>query len=166
MSELSPLKTAAIGALEFAAMTTDKTLEGFSQSTAFEKPEEGGNHAMWVAGHLARTYDWVLDKYGEKATLPAVYADVFAAGKDVEEDEEKYPPFDHVVAALSERRQSCIKWFTSLSEEKAAEVLDEEARMFGQTFAGMMGALGAHENFHAGQLSVVRKKLGMGRVFG
>ena len=166
MSDQSPLKTAALGAFDFAAMTTDKTLEGFDEKTAFVKPDEGGNHAIWIAGHLARTYDWVLDRYGEQAALDPVYADVFAAGKDVDDDESKYPPFDSVVAALSERRQACRDWFERLPEDKAAEVLDEEARMFGQTFAGMMGALGAHENFHAGQLSVVRKKLGLGRVFG
>lgn len=163
---MSDLKTAAMGAFNFAALTTDKALDGFDQSTAFTTPDEGGNHAAWIAGHLARTYDWVLDRYGETAALPDVYADVFAAGKDVELDAAKYPPLDDIVVALNERRQACADWFNSLPEEKAAEELDEEARIFGQTFAGMMGALGAHENYHAGQLSVVRKKLGMDRVFG
>jgi len=163
---VTDLKTAALGAYNFAAFTTDKTLEGFTQDTAFETPEEGGNHAAWVAGHLARTYDWILDRYASAGSLEPVYAEVFAAGKDVEPDPEKYPPFEHITAALTERRQAVAKWFEDLPEEKAAEELDEEARMFGQTFAGMMGALGDHENFHAGQLSVVRKKLGMPRVFG
>ncbi len=162
----SDLKTAALGAFNFAAYTTDKTLEGFDQSTAFETPADGGNHAAWIAGHLARTYDWILDRYGRSAILDPVYAEIFAAGKDVEADRSKYPPFADIVSALKERRQAVADWFSALPEEKAASELDEEARMFGQTFAGMMGALGAHENFHAGQLSVVRRKLAMDRVFG
>ncbi len=163
---MSDLKAAALGAFGFAAMTTDKAFEGFDQSNAFTCPDEGGNHAAWVAGHLAQTYAWVLDRYAGEGGLDPALKDLFGGGSEPKEDPAVYPPFDELMATMKDRRQAFTDWFSALPEEKAAELLDEEARMFGQTFAGMVGAMGAHENYHAGQLSVVRKKLGMARIFG
>ncbi len=77
-----------------------------------------------------------------------------------------YPPFTELVSSMKERRQALIDWFGGLTDEKAAEELDDEFKMFGQTFAGMVGAIGVHDNYHVGQLSLVRKHLGMGRIFG
>ncbi len=163
---MSDHKAAGLGAFGFAAFTTDKAFEGFDQSNAFEMPSEGGNHAAWVAGHLAQTCDWVLDRYGKAGALDPSYKDLFGQNSEPSTDATAYPPFAELLSKMKERRQALIDWFGALPDEKAAEELDEEARMFGQTFAGMMGALGAHENYHAGQLSVVRKKLGMDRIFG
>ncbi len=81
-------------------------------------------------------------------------------------DASAYPPYDGIVASMEDRRQAFTDWFNALPDDKAAEELDEEARMFGQTFAGMVGAIGVHDNYHVGQLSLVRKHLGMGRIFG
>lgn len=163
---MSDLKAAALGSFGFAALTTDKALEGFDQSNAFICPDEGGNHAAWVAGHLALTYDWVLDRYASAGGLDASYKELFGGGTEPSDDAAVYPPFASIMDRLAERRRAFIDWFSAMPEEKAAEPLDEEARMFGHTFAGMIGAIGAHENYHAGQLSVVRKKLGLGRAFG
>jgi len=163
---MSDLKTAALGAFGFATLTTEKAFEGFDQSNAFTCPEGGGNHAAWIAGHLALTYAWVLDRYAGDGGLDASYKELFGGGTEPKADASAYPPYDEIVASMKDRRQAFTDWFNALPEDKAAEELDEEARMFGQTFAGMVGAIGVHDNYHVGQLSLVRKHLGMGRIFG
>ena len=162
---MSDLKNAALGTLGFCAMLTDKAFDGFDQSNAFTTADEGGNHAAWVAGHLAQTCDWVLGNFAGSAELDESYKSLFGmdSAPGAEAD---YPPFADLLAQLKERRQAMQDWFSGLTDEQAAAELDEEYRMFGQTVAGMIGAIGAHENYHCGQLSVVRKKLGIGRVFG
>ena len=166
MIGLCPHKSAALGAFGFAQMTTDKTFEGFDQTNAFVVPEEGGNHAAWIAGHLAQTYDWLLTEMGEGSALPASYKELFGQNSVPSDEPGVYPPFEELLSAMRGRRSAALEWFTALPDGRAAEPLKEEWREFGQTYAGMIGALGAHENFHAGQLSVVRKKLGFTRVFG
>ncbi len=161
---MSDLKTAALGSMGFAIFTTEKALEGFDDSNAYVRPDGGGNNAAWIAGHLARTYDWALEHFAQRGTLGEQYKDHFGGG--TEPADSGYPPFSELTAALKERRQAFSDWFSGLPEEKAAGELEEDFRMFGQTCAGMIGAMAAHENYHAGQLSVIRKQLGMDRVMG
>ena len=162
---MSDLKDAALGAFSFAGFTTDKALDGFSEATKCETCESAPNHAAWTLGHLAYTYDSTLvEMAGQEAKLDGSWKTMYGMGSAPAVDDPH--SFDELKAAFTERRQAMSDWFSGLSEEKAAEALPEEWAMFGKSVAGMMGALGAHENFHAGQLSVVRKKLGMDRVFG
>lgn len=160
----SDLKAGALGAFNFAAAWTDQTLDGFDESTRCETCEHNPNHAAWTAGHLAYTYDSVLAKLtGAEPTLGERWNEQFGMGSKPASDP---PPLAELRETLSTRRKAFAEWFASLPDEQVAEPLPEDWRFFGETHAGMMGALGAHETFHAGQLNAIRKKLNLGPVFG
>jgi|GEM_PF-2575130 len=76
------------------------------------------------------------------------------------------PAIAELRETLKARRQAFVDWFLALPEERVVDALPEDWAFFGGNYAGMVGALGAHETFHAGQLAAMRRKLDLGPVFG
>lgn len=124
----------------------------------------GGNHPVWVAGHLAfgeGNLFWHMMR-GEPNPL-AEWAEIFDGGSEPSDDASKYPPLEELIAKYCELREQSLALLGSLSEED----LDQPSANCPEEYAGFFGtwrqcylSAALHGMMHRGQLADSRKSLG------
>jgi uncharacterized damage-inducible protein DinB len=127
----------------------------------------GANHAMWIAGHLASTDDFFVSRLANRpASNPAGWNDLFGTGTKPLPDLSAYPSPDVVLQQLAGRRRELTSWFRSLNEMDLGLQVPEELQRFAANIADVMPSIAWHEAWHSGQLSLVRRQLGLAPKFG
>ena len=169
----SEAATHCIHQLRFSRGGLLRVLEGFPADKLIALPDfaSGGavaNHALWIVGHLATTDDWFLNQMdtNEKTQLSDHWHEIFGGGSKPVADASKYPPFAELQNALQQQRDRLINWFTQRSAKELAAPTPEKWKKYAPTVADFAFFLAWHEGYHAGQLSVVRKALGLAPAFG
>ncbi|MCK4871666.1 MAG: DinB family protein [Phycisphaerales bacterium] len=146
-------------------MTRDaivELLDGFPADQAAHRPSDTDNHALWILGHLAVTDEWIIKKLGEKGQLPAAYDGLFGYQSMVHGSADGYPPFDEVRNQFDAVRQRLLDVFEAADAATLAEPLvDYEGDLLGAPLL-----LAWHEGWHSGQLSSIRRALGLKPAFG
>jgi uncharacterized damage-inducible protein DinB len=162
--------------LRFARSGFMRVLEGIPADKLTSLPafavESGGgtiaNHATWIVGHLATTDDWFMQQMGaaSELELSAAWHELFGGGSKPEDDASKYPPIDELVSAMQAQRERLVQWFSERSEKELAAASPEKWAKYAPTVADFAFFLAWHEGYHGGQLSVVRKCMGLAPAFG
>ena len=153
--------------LAFARKATLGLLEDIPDDKLRFRPGGAGNHATWITGHLAWTDDHFLSKLGDRESkCTGEWDALFGKGSRVLDQAEKYPPFTELREALSERRETLVSWFLSMSGERLAAALPEDWQVFAKSYGVLINTIAWHEGMHAGQLTVIRRELGLGPKFG
>jgi len=125
---------------------------------------KGGNHPLWIAGHLAYSEGWVLQEtmLGESNPL-AGWKEVFSMGTEPVGDADKYPPFDEVLAKLQEVHQANMTLLDSMSEDD----LDTSSKACPPEYEGFVGTyrlcfqqIASHWLMHQGQVADARRAAG------
>lgn len=123
----------------------------------------GGNHPLWVLGHIVRAESDLLDGFilGKPNRFPK-YEGVFSMGTTPTTDASQYPPMDELFAKFEEIRAATLAHLDTLSEEdldKPSHAPEE----FGPPFATMgacFAAMSTHMSFHSGQVADARRAVG------
>ena len=78
----------------------------------------GGNHPLWVLGHLAYSEGAIIQgmMLGEENPL-AEWKEIFGDGTEPTDNANDYPPFDAVMARCQEVHQANVALLDSFSEE-------------------------------------------------
>ena len=124
---------------------------------------KGGNHALWVAGHITYTLAWLTDEMLKgKTNALASWKELFDTYTDPVEDADHYPPFDDVVERCREYHQACMELLESLTEDELDEKVDcpEGFESFVGTKRLCFRTAANHWLFHFGQLADTRRSLG------
>lgn len=142
-----------------------KDLEG--EETVTQPTAAGGNHALWVIGHLACTESGILKGFVEGKESPL--SDMngkYGPGSEPTANVADYPSKEELLTKLDQARQDTLNYLKSISDD----VLDEPSTKPDDAMFGTKGRclvlLGSHQMFHAGQVSDCRKTLGKPPVFG
>ncbi len=155
-----------MAALNFARNWTLELLSDIPQDKLTHQPCAGGNHALWIAGHIAYADDIFMTHVGNK---PARFSDswvkLFGMETTPQADAGVYPTLSELTNALADNREGLLAWFSSMGAEDLAKPLPEDWRSFAANQGILMSTIAWHEGLHAGQLTVVRKSLGLGRKF-
>jgi hypothetical protein len=139
-------------------------LEDMKNAPLTFRTPNGGNHPLWVLGHLA---------YGEGAMLwslmqgkpnpLAEWKDLFDGGTEPTADAEKYPSFDEVLGRLYELRSQSMDLLDALSEED----LDQPSKNAPEGFEPFFGSYrlcflmtAMHWMNHRGQAADCRRAVG------
>ena len=77
-----------------------------------------------------------------------------------------HPDRVELLETMSSARRELVDWITSLPESKLADPVPEPYREFAPDYLSVPTTLTWHEGFHAGQLSAIRRSLGLPRIFG
>lgn len=166
-TKTNPLLETGLTGLAFARGATLGLLEAIPKDKLATPAFPGGNHALWIAGHLAVSDDAFLTALGGATSpLPARWKELFGTGSKPSAKAGDYPELKEVLAALSERRQALVTWLKSLDEAKLRAPLPEDWKEFAATHADLATSLAWHEGVHAGQLTSIRKALGLKPLFG
>ncbi len=124
---------------------------------------KGGNHPLWILGHVAYSESALLDEFmlGRPNRFEK-WKDLFAPGTAPVPDAKRYPSMDELFAAFDAVRADTLSHLASLSERD----LDKPSRaseLFGPALAtvgGCFWAMISHVSFHGGQVADARMALG------
>lgn len=127
----------------------------------------GGNHAMWIAGHLA-VVEGRLQQVLHGIPNPVHHwKPLFDWGSEPMDDPAAYPPFDEVFETFKALRKRTHAFLDEFGEEG----LDRPTRLQPPYFRGFETAgsailiIACHACGHLGGLNVVRAAAGKHRLF-
>ncbi|MCH8005148.1 MAG: DinB family protein [Planctomycetes bacterium] len=148
--------------LELARRSTLKLVADIPAEHHCHQPVPKANHATWVLGHLANTDNFFLTSLGGRdPVIDKSWGDLFGMGSEPTGDPGRYPSLTEVKAGCERARAALIDWFASMDDQKLQSPLPDQMKGFAPNYAGVMGTLAWHEGLHAGQLSAVRRSLGL-----
>ncbi len=151
-----------LSTMAFARQNTMGFLEDIPEDKVCFQVCPGANHAMWVLGHLATTDDHFLSSVGGKESrCGEKYKALFGMGSTPTGSPSDYPPIDEIKEIVHERREALAAWFGSMSEEQLAQPLSGDAAFFAANHGALMSTIAWHEGLHSGQLTMIRKALGI-----
>lgn len=163
----NPLRDNALTLLEFSRRNTLGFLEDVPEEAWFHQPFEGANHVAWIVGHLASTDGFFVTTFAGKASqVPESWNELFGRGSKPQPTPARYPPPSELRDVLARRREDLLAYFRGLPDNKLLEPLDSDWERFAPNRIGLAGSIAWHEGLHAGQLTAIRKSLGIGPRFG
>lgn len=129
--------------------------------------ERGGNHPLWIMGHLAYIEGGIpriiLGDEGEPNPVE-YWAELFAPGTEPKADALMYPPFDEVVSTFRRLRARTL----SLLDEIGEEGLGRVPKAVPPGFEDAMSTVGTallltclHQMVHYGQIADARRVAGL-----
>ena len=156
-----------IRVLAFARRVTLALIEEIPEAECLRQPLPGANHALWVAGHLASSDDFFLEQLGGKEPrCDAKFKALFGMGSTPTGSPGDYPPFEEIKEMLHERREALNAGFGSMSAEQLNEPLTGDYKDFAPNYGALMSTICWHEGIHAGQVTLIRRNLGIKPLFG
>ncbi|MHC5108691.1 MAG: DinB family protein [Planctomycetota bacterium] len=164
----SPLLDTGLFAMNFSRKFTMSYLDAIPEDQWTHMPLPGGNHALWIAGHVAWEDEDMLGNLvtGRRNKLPQSWHEACGQGSTPIPDRNAYPSIEEARNRMAELRQELVDFFSSKSEGQRLEPLTDPQLKFAGNLAGLMVYIGSHECMHAGQLTAIRKSLKLEPVFG
>lgn len=156
-----------LAALDFSRQTLHTMVEGFPADKACHQPFPGANHMLWNMGHIAWVDDLFLTSLaGQPSALSPAFIEKFAWKTTPTSNPADYPDLLTVRRHLDERRLTLTKWFRRLTAPQLAAATPANFQDMAKIFADLPGSIAGHECMHVGQITVVRKSLGLARQIG
>jgi len=123
----------------------------------------GGNHVLWILGHLIHSESNLLDSFilGKPNRFPE-WEGLFSMGSTPSTDASLYPTMDELLAKSEEIRAASLAHLDTLTDEdldQKSNAPEEFGAHFG-TVGACFSAIAGHMYFHAGQVAVVRLAAG------
>ncbi len=163
----NPVLERGVAALKFARQTILQFLEDIPEDKLTHQPCAAGNHALWIAGHLAQADDYFMTHVGNKpARCTESWGKLFGMGSTPKPDAATYPSLSEIKNSLADNREALLGWFGSMSGEDLNKPLPDDYKSFAADFGMLMTSIAWHEGMHTGQLTVVRKSLSLAPKFG
>ncbi len=154
--------------MEMCDQATIGLIEDMRDAPLTQPTPRGGNHPLWVLGHLTfieANIPAVL--YGESNPL-AHWAPLFAPGTEPTTDAGAYPPFDEVLRVYRESRARNLKLLDQIGEagldrptKAPPKGLEQALGTVGRTFL----TIALHQMNHRGQVADARRAAGRKPVF-
>ena len=127
----------------------------------------GGNHAMWIAGHLA-VIEGRLHKmlYGTPNPVEH-WKPLFDWGSEPRDDPSAYPPYEEVMQTFRRLRAGTLAFLDEVGEEGLDRPTKHQPPGFSgfETVGSAMMIVGCHACGHFGGVTVVRRASGRQPVF-
>lgn len=122
----------------------------------------GGNHPLWVLGHVVRAESDLLDGFilGKPNRFPEL--ENCSMGNTPTTNAADYPSMDELLGKFEQIRTATIAHLDTLSEEdldQKSHAPEEFGEMFG-TVGACFAAMATHMAFHTGQVADARKAAG------
>lgn len=148
--------------LHWSRKTVLDLLGGFPPDRMLYRPGPADCHALWIMGHIALSDAWILNMItGDKKTLGEEWR-AFGYQTDLTENACDYPPLDEVREQLGHQRERLLTWLAGASEADLFAPLDDGGIGFAATPLEAINKEIWHEGWHSGQLSTLRRAVGLG----
>ena len=151
--------------LDVSRACTLKMVDGIPADKLCHVPVPGANHAIWVLGHCATTDSFFAGIVGERpSVVDESWSKLFWMGSESVDDPSVYPSLDEITSAMEQARGALLETFQSMDEKQLIAAVPEKLKPFAPNVGGIMYSVAWHEGFHVGQLSAVRRSLGLERA--
>lgn len=131
--------------------------------------DSGGNHPLWVLGHLTHSESQLLDVFilGRVNRFPEL-APMFGMTTQPTANADDYPKMDELLAKNEAIRGAVHDHLATLADEdldKLSHAPEEWGEGF-STAGGVFTAMAIHVGFHAGQVADARRAAGKPPLMG
>ncbi len=155
-----------IATLTFARRRTLDLLRDIPNDKLGHQLTPGGNHALWILGHLANSDNFFHTTVGRSSSsLPETWNDLFGMNSKPLGDPAKYPALDELQQRMAECRETLISWARSMTPQQLAAPLPDDLATFAPNCCALLPCIAWHEGIHAGQLTMIRRDLGISPMF-
>ncbi len=129
------------------------------------QPAEGRNHAWWLFGHIVLSTDIARYMTGASSLNPAEWAALFGMGTSPSKTGQGYPPPEDLTAQFVRNVEAAVQSIRELTDDQLnqspATLLPEPLREFFGTRGRLISGYAYHCLYHAGQIMMIRKMLGL-----
>jgi len=162
----------AIDLIRHAMQVSDKAtlqlIEDMRDSAVTQPTPRGGNHPLWVLGHITLVEGNVPHVLFGEPNPVAKWAPLFAPGTEPKADASMYPPFEEVLRTYRDLRARNLKILEDLGEDgldrptvAPPKGLEEALATMGKAFL----TIAMHQMSHRGQVADCRRAAGRKPIF-
>jgi uncharacterized damage-inducible protein DinB len=155
-------------ALQLADQSTLSLIEDMRDAPLTQPTSRGGNHPLWVLGHITLTEGNIPQVILGEPNPVAHWAPLFAPGTEPKADASAYPPFEEILRTYRDLRSRNLRLLEQLGEEG----LDRKTAAPPKGMEHVLGTVGAaflviamHQMNHRGQIADCRRAAGRKPVF-
>jgi len=154
-------------AKQFALHTRlfNNVLEGVEESQGAKRMSEQVNHLQWIAGHLANARYNYAPMLGLEEFFPykELYTDPAAPppGNRAIDASIKYPSLGEISKYWNSYSPAFVEAVSKMNDAQAAAETPFGTPIGDKSMLGFFGFLTSHESYHIGQMSIIRKYLGL-----
>jgi len=154
-------------AIGIADMVAFSYLEALDDADLLVRPVEGANHIAWQLGHLITSENGLLSsvRAGSMPPLPEGFADKYTKETSQSDDAAHFHTKSEYLQLMKQQREATLKLLDQLSDEDLDAPAPEQYRAHFPTVGAIMTLQAAHTLMHAGQWTVLRRKLGKPVLF-
>jgi uncharacterized damage-inducible protein DinB len=157
-----PLHDHVLSSYDWTQTALKSVFDAIPPEHFMHQPFPGANHPLWTMGHLATVDQYFLTNIaGRDGALFEKNKATFFAKSQPSPNADDYPPPEEVRKYFDKSRADFRAWIDSLDDARLAAPLPEKFKQFSTSHAGMFFRLCWHEGMHYGQLTVIRKSLGL-----
>jgi hypothetical protein len=142
-------------AIQMSDWLAGQLLDDVKDAPLTQPTPRGGNHPLWVAGHLAHTVGSLFQMLTGEANPLEHWTPLFAGGTQPATDASAYPSYEEVLGQFRRLRAQNLKRLESMSDAD----LEKPAPFFGTVGKACVG-LALHVMLHLGQVADTRRVLG------
>jgi uncharacterized damage-inducible protein DinB len=157
-------------AMERSANTALALVEDMRDAPLTFPTAQGGNHPLWILGHIAVAEGKVIQEIMLGGTNPlAHWMGLFGFGSQPVAEAARYPSFDQVLQSFQEVRAQSLQALDSLTDndlEKPSKACPPQFKPFVGTIGQCLQQIILHPMYHAGQASDARRMAGRKPLFG
>ena len=141
----------------------EQSVVDLSDRQMVEQPAGVPNHAAWTLGHIIYGCQEMAGALGIEEWLPREWPTLFGTDTIPLADVSRYPNKSALLALLKESASRLENALLATNESALAQPLpDEQCREILPTMGhALLQVMAAHTAFHAGQLSVWRRAIGL-----
>src|SRR3954452_10456971 len=127
----------------------------------------GGNHAMWIAGHLTVVEGRLHQMLHGTPNPVHKWKPLFDWGSEPVDDPAAYPPFEEVVQTFRQLREKTHAFLTEVGDEGLDRPTKSQPPGFTgfETVGAAIQIIAGHAIGHMGVVTVVRAASGKQRLF-
>ena len=162
----------AIDVIRTALTTSDKAtlslIEDMRDAALTCPTPRGGNHPLWVLGHITLVEGNVPHVLFGEPNPVAKWAPLFAPGTEPTADAAAYPPFEELLRTYRDLRERNLKILEDLGEEgldrptvAPPKGLEDAFSTAGKAFL----VIAIHQMNHRGQVADARRTVGRKPIF-
>lgn len=157
----------ALDAVTFSHGFLVKIIDSFPADRRTYQTSRADNHVLWTLGHFCTTYEWICGMLKEGGTkFPAEYQALFGMKSEPKPDAKLYPSYDELRKNFDRSYDAFIAAFQATSDADLVKPTVSDSGGFVPNRLAVMQIVTWHDGWHSGQLSTLRRSLGLPSVFG
>ena len=160
MSSIQPV----VKQFEMQTRLFNNVLEEIEDIKGSERLSEHVNHLQWIAGHLTNSRYGIATGLGIKASFP--YKEQYTDPTEPPPHNRsihasvKYPSLTEIKKSWNDLAAQFSEKISGLSDEQLASGIPFPVPT-GKTYRDLLSFIASHESYHIGQMSIIRKYLGL-----